>query len=603
MSDEFRHTPLNGPWQIRLVHLLPGQRSDKIACEIRAVSRNDVEKKYSAVSYTWGGSTKECTILLNGSTFHVTKNLYSFLHNGRHNERTYIYWIDAICINQSDTEERNSQVGEMKSVYENADQVLVWLGPAADDSHLAMDKLRNVAKTFKELAKNKRNDETHEGFVRRFYVDCGDEANSWILGPPPFDPKPWVALRRLLNRPWWTRLWVVQECSTERDTIFTCGSQWLRWIDLQLAIVAIYSFAFKYDYEALNDLPTWRAGRLRDFQTSRSVGGEELHLINLLEVLRRCDCTDPRDKVYAVIGLATNIPRSSDLPVDYNKSWQEVYTDVARYSIMTSPYGHKLDILGYRSETSEADESLPSWVPDWRSRRVGRPFVKKLQAEPGLGGGHESIGKAYSASGGSLDFIPRDIGEHDMIRIIEDELQVKGFRIDIIEGFHSLDYLWGDDSCDTPEKRFRAILNGPSHYFTGETLRDAFLRTIVADVKLDYGRPTARGYAMTWPPEDYQYITEAQLVPYTDRISSLIHTCKERSLVNTRDGMIGLVPQSAQKGDEIYLLFGGQVFYVLRLVRDHYRLVGECYIHGLMNGEALEWLNDVSVSLHTVKIR
>ncbi|KAH8746730.1 heterokaryon incompatibility, partial [Hyaloscypha sp. PMI_1271] len=164
--------------------------------------------KYIALSYTWGDHTPTAPILLDGQRFFVTKNLYSFLQHFRQppGYGSFVYWIDAICINQGDVREKDKQVQRMKQIYEGADEVYVWLGPEADDSHLAMRKLDSLNKYFRQQGPD-------EAAPQIMMSLMNQEDTSWMFGPPsePFDERPWRALEKLFARPWWTRVWIIQE--------------------------------------------------------------------------------------------------------------------------------------------------------------------------------------------------------------------------------------------------------------------------------------------------------------------------------------------------------------------------------------------------------
>ncbi|KXJ87678.1 heterokaryon incompatibility protein-domain-containing protein, partial [Microdochium bolleyi] len=133
MASPFSYDPLRGA-QFRLLRLGPAESHDSsaspdtenvsICCDI---SNHDLDQhpEYTALSYTWGTGEPSKAILLNGTLFPVRDNLYQ------------LWWIDAICINQDDISERSSQVALMRRIYRQASRIVIWLGPAADDSDQA----------------------------------------------------------------------------------------------------------------------------------------------------------------------------------------------------------------------------------------------------------------------------------------------------------------------------------------------------------------------------------------------------------------------------------------------------------------------------------
>ncbi|KAH9209961.1 heterokaryon incompatibility protein-domain-containing protein, partial [Leptodontidium sp. 2 PMI_412] len=127
--QEFTYTPLRSAQSTRLIKILPGEAISSIKCRIFEINLHDLPiSGYTALSYCWGSASKTEPITLNQYPFRVTENLYAALQVlcGSHN--TDLFWIDAICINQSDLEERSAQVQNMKKIYEQASRVVIWLG-------------------------------------------------------------------------------------------------------------------------------------------------------------------------------------------------------------------------------------------------------------------------------------------------------------------------------------------------------------------------------------------------------------------------------------------------------------------------------------------
>jgi hypothetical protein len=140
----YTHRPidLDGP-AVRLLRLLRGNFTDDIQCELfEAWLEGGIP--YDALSYTWGSPEKAAKITVNGSTMHVTLNLYTALQHLRFGDEDRILWIDAICINQDNIQERRHQVQRMSLVYKEAEQVVVWLGQGTEESDLIMDSMKRL---------------------------------------------------------------------------------------------------------------------------------------------------------------------------------------------------------------------------------------------------------------------------------------------------------------------------------------------------------------------------------------------------------------------------------------------------------------------------
>ncbi|KIM97328.1 hypothetical protein OIDMADRAFT_89642, partial [Oidiodendron maius Zn] len=170
------YSPLN-PDQLRLVALQPGHKHDSIECKIECATFKFAKEKYKykALSYMWGSPDKLRPISINGDTFHVRENLWWALYHLRSTGYVVMLWIDALCINQADIDERNSQVRQMDRIYTDAEEVIIWVGRESS-------KDKNALKYLQEIFKKGRI-------------------------PDSFNPE----ISIFCMRPYWTRLWIVQE--------------------------------------------------------------------------------------------------------------------------------------------------------------------------------------------------------------------------------------------------------------------------------------------------------------------------------------------------------------------------------------------------------
>jgi hypothetical protein len=229
---------------------------------------------YFALSYTWGDMVNKATISISGSLFNIGKNLYECLMVLRHvHPETYL-WIDQLSIDQNDIRERNQQVQWMGDIFRRAKKVIVWLGPASENSDHAVSLIHNL----KDLA--------------------SEEDGS--------------AVKDLLARPYWSRLWIVQEVILARDILVLCGSSMTSWSRFEDFLKGDFLFWNSDSHPAGNLIRT----RL------------ETRAPLLFEAILRFkenECKDPRDKVYGLVGLTGD---GQQVPVDYSKSVSDIYTDV-----------------------------------------------------------------------------------------------------------------------------------------------------------------------------------------------------------------------------------------------------------------------------------
>lgn len=149
IGDLYQYSQLLGSGHIRLLRLLPhGDRNAPLQCQLFDYPMQELEEgshRYEALSYVWGGSEKPHAICVNGNTVAITANLYEVLVRLRDRVIERILWIDAICIDQSNTIERGDQIRYMAEIYCKANRVVVWLGESADGSDLVLKSIRMAA--------------------------------------------------------------------------------------------------------------------------------------------------------------------------------------------------------------------------------------------------------------------------------------------------------------------------------------------------------------------------------------------------------------------------------------------------------------------------
>jgi hypothetical protein len=180
----------------RLLYLEPGDKDSEIHCRL-AVFELQSAPTYEALSYTWGEAVLSRKIICNGSSLQVTSNLHDALQYLRQIDGERIVWIDAVCINQTNDQERTAQVKIMKNIYSNSDHVVIWLGKDTADDKMAFAILEQYRKLFAEHGQ---------------HLDIGPMENvAYKLALPAEDSKDWTALMKLFQKPWFQRIWVIQE--------------------------------------------------------------------------------------------------------------------------------------------------------------------------------------------------------------------------------------------------------------------------------------------------------------------------------------------------------------------------------------------------------
>ncbi|RSL57022.1 hypothetical protein CEP53_006605 [Fusarium sp. AF-6] len=306
--------------EIRLLRLLPGGRDDPVKADLFRESL-DSNLNFSVLSYSWGPETDKVPITVQGMTVVITRNLHQCLVNLRSDTTPLVIWIDAICINQSSNEEKNTQVPLMRDIYKMAREEFVWLGETTTGLDLIVSCIRFIASQDEDFHLDK-----FEHIVQELIVSPEEIA---------------AAFAEFYELAWFHRTWIIQEFALPRqDPVFLCGEHRIPWPNLQ---------RWWHDIKECNTKFTSHAELSRESRAWQKlhelIGPHPVDNLSMLrEIFSKKDkslATDPRDKIYGLLGLANDEAKSS-LTIDYNKSVQEVYEEVTRYLIFSEG---KLNIL------------------------------------------------------------------------------------------------------------------------------------------------------------------------------------------------------------------------------------------------------------------
>ncbi|KAI1746654.1 heterokaryon incompatibility protein-domain-containing protein [Xylaria castorea] len=293
--------------------------SDAVHCEISVISLAQPEP-FDALSYVWGDpSVKEGTMICNGHTIDITINLWTALRQVWKNWPDKRLWVDAICINQNDIQERNQQVTMMGEIYSTAQCVVVWLGESTEKCN----------ELFKLLGQ-KQKDLDDSNYTAEDVWDLSHE---------------------ILSRPWFSRAWTLQEIQLARKAIICCGSL---FTDFQIFLRTTqgYNNQRKLDCDDILRVPV-----LPTSDDNRTL------FYHLAETSER-KASDPRDKIYCLLSL---LPKHlyGFIEADYSLSIQEAMIWVSRICIELDEETGCLSDAGLENQI---DGSLPTWVLDWRVR-------------------------------------------------------------------------------------------------------------------------------------------------------------------------------------------------------------------------------------------
>ncbi|KAK3493505.1 heterokaryon incompatibility protein-domain-containing protein [Neurospora crassa] len=294
--------------QIRLLQLLPNENEDAtIQCRLfRTALDSRGTRLYEALSYVWGSRDNRRSIVVNGCDLAVGENLYAALLHLRDPSVERTIWIDAICINQEDTEEKGHQVQSMAKIYAKATRIIVWLGEEAAGSDQALEEIRLAADV--------------ERYTRR--------------------PDNYAGILALLQRSWFQRIWVLQEVAAARHILIKCGSAEVDGYAFCLGLNALkISKELRPNLRARILSVTYliRGAIFRPkYTTTCQTDNFSLNirpLGELSEMYHTREATDRRDKVYALLGMSSDNPIAAGLSADYTISWVQLLNKVIHFSL------------------------------------------------------------------------------------------------------------------------------------------------------------------------------------------------------------------------------------------------------------------------------
>ncbi|VUC22238.1 unnamed protein product [Clonostachys rosea] len=533
MDSPYATAPLRTRTAFRLLELSPGCPDDpRIHVTLRNTNLAAAESSFEALSYTWGAETPRKPIHCGKSgreQLEVTLNCYTALLNLRHRREARVLWIDAICINQADMQERNAQVRMMGKIFATASRVVIYLGEHDSDSY---DLFQHFAETDVRIKSGQH---------------------------PRELPEPTLAITtrfaKLFERPWFSRVWVIQELYNARDVLFMCGN------DLA-SYRAFHSCLF--GYQTNTRICTYPPPlTIKFIYKPNDFGTCFDEMAFFLVASSTCQSSDPRDRVLALTPLITRkSPRLENL-VDYTRSVESIFHSLTCmllddlglviFKLFTQPHWRKMPTwtLDFSQHIDYEDAASPLYSPNYRN----------------LEAGYMTFGKDFSMSEGEID----DTTCRDRL------LTVNGVRYGRIEKL--------SPSIQLPSCRWQD--------------RETYVQELFASLNsMRFGR-TLEG----WPAsiaQAFQSIREEEIhklmvghfgdsfLDYSGRkyndeiISNIFAMCKSMRIFVTTSYQLGLAPRDAMPGDVVCLVRGAASPWIVREKGNENRtwemICGDCYL-------------------------
>ncbi|KAF5713019.1 heterokaryon incompatibility protein het-6 [Fusarium globosum] len=592
----YQYPPLTSLGTVRILSLDPGQPESPLRGNLEEAPVNSL-KDYEALSYVWadpGPSDRPHEIIIcenNQDALLPLRggSIFAALLQIRHPDQKRRVWADQCCINQDDLDERSNQVHSMGKIYENATRVLVWLG--LDTNKEAESAFNLIHKLDEALS----TDAQHSHVLMSRNLERQIRQHDKVL-------------QALTSRPWFKRGWVVQEIGTETPATMIWGNHSIDWNTLASVCQKLKGYHQLRSTLGIttSDISFLHRRFIPPDKTTHHAN--RYNFVYELQRSRHLQFTDQRDRVFAFLShfSTRSLPPLGCGPisivVDYTVSVEQTYVSVVQRILQDRPEAACITLAAVQhpqnSLPSQCDDvkhmKLPSWVPDWRwSEGI-------ILAEPIC---------PHRAHGASTV----------KVNILENEsmLQIYGIIIDAIEecsrpmlssdfyGKASLvEHLWQDICRKTMFNLVDKYINGDSAFFAlMQTLSNGCVQATGHECKQYDSVPE-----QTWLQMAAKFIVEAfgssavsdDIIEQAEKIQDekehdkwsrwATSASDGRVFARSKKGYYVLGPSALEAGDVVCVFFGCKVPFCLRRAGERYLLVGECYVHGLMKGEAMDML-------------
>jgi hypothetical protein len=554
--DDSRHA-------VRFLELLPCLDSTtEIRCRLFESSL-DENPRYVALSYVWGDTSSREYISVQGKPVEVIPSQAQILRvlRSRGEDSVSAIWLDGLCINQQDFLERSSQVRLMKRLFAQARDIIVGLGEEIETDEQGIRVLAEIASLSRVLHNANDTDKRDPPDSVRDTIDSIETSGGWD------------AMAAVFRGAWWNRMWTVPEIVLAANGIVLIGSLSFNFNIIEQAIKAepvverFLSPLGRTAFSRLKSQPGWLAAKRMMRTRSQWRQNNDLPLPALLWRFRYHRCVDPRDKIYALLGICRWEDAEGVRP-NHSLAPSEMYSDISRFIIQAYEC---LDILSICSSYDGDSYGNPSWVPFLRTPGSRKPLVLGIFDWP-------LPPVLYTACGHSVASI---IGYAHQVS----GLVLRGQLFDTVELIESIsdvkeDSLDGSTLGNTSLEALCRRISRHQEQFSGTTYSqsqpsaEVRWRTLLADqwpLGQRLGYNTFRGLQV--PSSAAEEATLLDQPDVTDDMPFL----EGRVVVVTSAGYLGLAPEETQRGDEIAVMAGGAVPYILRRssTEDAYSLIGE----------------------------
>ncbi|KZM20137.1 hypothetical protein ST47_g8701 [Ascochyta rabiei] len=540
---------------------------------------------YESVSYTWGSDAQTMhSISMPDGELQVRDSLKTVLTRLRKKEGSVVLWIDAICIDQENPHEKTHQIRKLPQIFQRATCTLAVIS-TEEKYHAAMETLMQI-----------RGNAVYGYDSERWPDNLAKIPASWAgKDMPPITEDVWDSVVQFFKVAWFQRAWIVQEVIAAPSVKVVCGQWMVDWSDLFFTMELVDK---RFRRTSKVDISAWKSFKILGEHREWEATKRRWPLLLLLETFRHTESGFMRDRFFSLLGLA-NDGNLAEFEPDYASPFEAIVCKFARTFIQRGFGIHLLCRAGLGPQL----DRFPSWVPDWtilksdslsKSSERGVVYNASSYAEPKIGVVSESR-NIIEVRAIQVDIITHVSGcfnrPHEPARL------EKYFKeIDDLIDAH-LRTRFSREKRDV--LKWRVPVAGAEHpkIATGGdiNLRDSYnaLRTVLKGLKKKTG-PSA------------QYLREdtgERLVASSDGVeltrvqgrSLNYHALVQDSIKDwkffvTQSGTCGIAPGLVKAGDKVHIVAGSRTPFVMRMSfpeQDLSKLIGECYVYGMMNGECV----------------
>ncbi|XXH05371.1 hypothetical protein Hte_011797 [Hypoxylon texense] len=553
---------------IRLLELFAGDALDELEGTLQHVSLDD-KPSYQAISYAWGFSIKPFVLHTPEGAVGITASLCFGLRRLRKKRSSIVVWADAICIDQSNAEEKSRQVRLMPEIFKTAERVSVWTGQEADDSDHALELIRRMA--------------------------TSAEAEAPETAANLEESAVWDSVNKFFKRPWFQRAWIAQELVLARQVIIMCGKESAQWDDIYVAARKCFQNSQKSTTDIMKHIgrnvsAVLSLGALR-LSCHKGEDDNRRRLLTLIQSFHHTKATLQRDKLFALLGLASDAQDPNFNP-DYASPLETI---VLRYAGVFVGRGSAIELL-YRA--GSPSPRFPSWIPDWFTNTPKQTISNWPSTPRGF--------TTCTSFASNARLSPDD----------NTILVSKGYVFDSIETVSETSF--EQSGCLSYLKELSDLISTCSSYPNEESIKDLMWKIPIGDLmetttrfgeqvdfraayqalieyleleedRMDWKTEVTRMRALgrikhfLFRPDELRSL----LWPYLRAALEFAEKFSDARAGKTRQGYVGILPGRALSGDTIVILHGSAVPFLVRESRErpgHYIHLGESYIHGIMRG-------------------